>query len=81
MPMVEVLGYNQVRSKMSQKRAATLAMLGETYPQFDERVRLERQGGAAFKEPDLTPKEQFERFQEAAKEHEIEKRLPDRRGI
>jgi len=28
------------------------------------------------KEPDLTPEEQFKRFQEAAKEHEIEKRLP-----
>jgi hypothetical protein len=29
------------------------------------------------KEPDLTPEEQFKRFQEAANEHEIEKRLPD----
>jgi hypothetical protein len=28
------------------------------------------------KEPELTPEEQFKRFQEAAKEHEIEKRLP-----
>ena len=48
MPMVEVLGYKQVRSKMSQKRAATLAMLGETYQKFVERARLERQGGAAL---------------------------------
>ncbi len=29
------------------------------------------------KEPDLTPAEQFKRFQEAAKEHEIEERLPE----
>lgn len=29
------------------------------------------------KEPDLTPEEQFKRFQETAKEHEIEKRLPE----
>lgn len=29
------------------------------------------------KEPDLTPEEQFRRFKEAAKEHEIEKRLPE----
>jgi hypothetical protein len=29
------------------------------------------------KEPDLTPEEQFKRFEEAAKEHEIEKRLPE----
>jgi hypothetical protein len=29
------------------------------------------------KEPELPPEEQFERFQEAAKEHEIEKRLPE----
>jgi hypothetical protein len=29
------------------------------------------------KEPDLTPEEQFKRFQEAAKQHEIEKRLPE----
>lgn len=28
------------------------------------------------KEPDLTPEEQFKRFLEAAKEHEIEERLP-----
>ena len=28
------------------------------------------------KEPDLIPEEQFKRFQEAAKEHEIEKQLP-----
>ncbi len=27
------------------------------------------------KEPDLTPEEQFKRFQEAAKEHKIEKQL------
>ena len=29
------------------------------------------------KEPELTPEEQFKRFKEAAKEHEIEKRLPE----
>ncbi len=29
------------------------------------------------KKPDLTPEEQFKRFEEAAKEHEIEKRLPE----
>ncbi|MGO8779494.1 MAG: hypothetical protein ACLQKK_11375 [Rhodomicrobium sp.] len=29
------------------------------------------------KEPELTPEEQFKRFQEAAKEHEIEKCLPE----
>lgn len=29
------------------------------------------------KEPDLTPEEQFKRFKEAAKEHEIEERLPE----
>lgn len=29
------------------------------------------------KEPDLTPEEQFKRFQEAAKEHEIEELLPE----
>lgn len=29
------------------------------------------------KEPELTPEEQFKRFQEAAKEHEIEKRLSE----
>jgi hypothetical protein len=29
------------------------------------------------KEPDLTPEEQFKRFQEAAKKHELEKGLPD----
>lgn len=29
------------------------------------------------KEPELPPEEQFKRFQEAAKEHEIEERLPD----
>lgn len=28
------------------------------------------------KEPELTPEEQFKQFQEAAKEHEIEKQLP-----
>ena len=28
------------------------------------------------KEPDLAPEEQFKRFQEAAKEHEIEERIP-----
>jgi hypothetical protein len=28
------------------------------------------------KEPELTPDEQFKRFQEAAKEHGIEDRLP-----
>lgn len=27
------------------------------------------------REPELTPEEQFKRFQEAAKEHEIEERL------
>ncbi len=29
------------------------------------------------KEPDLTPEERFKRFEEAAKEHEIKKRLPE----
>jgi hypothetical protein len=29
------------------------------------------------KEPELTPEEQFKRFQEAAKEHEIEERIPN----
>lgn len=29
------------------------------------------------KEQELRPEEQFKRFQEAAKEHEIEKRLPE----
>jgi hypothetical protein len=29
------------------------------------------------KEPDLTPEEQFKRFQEAAKEHEIEKHMTE----
>jgi hypothetical protein len=29
------------------------------------------------KEPDLTPEEQFKRFQEAAKEHGVKERLPD----
>jgi hypothetical protein len=29
------------------------------------------------KEPDLTPEEQFKRFQEAAKEHGVEERLPE----
>jgi hypothetical protein len=29
------------------------------------------------KEPELTPEEQFKRFQEVAKEHEIEDRLPE----
>jgi hypothetical protein len=29
------------------------------------------------KEPELTPEEQLKRFQEAAKEHEIEKRIPE----
>lgn len=29
------------------------------------------------KESDLTPEEQFKRFKEAAREHEIEKRLPE----
>ena len=29
------------------------------------------------KEPELTPEEQFKRFQEAAKEHEIEERLQE----
>ena len=29
------------------------------------------------KESNLTPEEQFKRFQEAAKEHEIEKRIPE----
>ncbi len=29
------------------------------------------------KEPELTPEEQFKRFKEAAKEHEIEERLPE----
>jgi hypothetical protein len=28
------------------------------------------------KEPELTPEEQRRRFEEAAKEHEIEKRIP-----
>jgi hypothetical protein len=29
------------------------------------------------KEPELTPQEQFKRFQETAKEHGIEERLPE----
>ena len=29
------------------------------------------------KEPELAPEEQFKQFQEAAKEHGVEKRLPD----
>ena len=29
------------------------------------------------KEPELTPEEQFKRFQEAAKEHGVEDRLPE----
>ena len=32
--------------------------------------------GCRKKKPDLTPEEQFNRLQEAAKEHEIEKQLP-----
>jgi hypothetical protein len=29
------------------------------------------------KEPELTPEEQFKRFQEAAKEHGVEEKLPE----
>ena len=32
------------------------------------------------KEPELTPEEQFKRFQESAKEHEVEKQLPEIEG-